>query len=516
MDSCRGEDVNGFLLAARSASDESVILQSENPTPIVPLSMPVVEPLKPSNLNACSEVSRTTIGEKAVTRTFVRDGGGVVSSADWQQARCTLPACNDPFATLRRELLSSVLTKDVVGRFKARALNPSKEEFFSSSEITALRQKVQGWLETRLGHPVPDTVAEGQPFALHIMRGVALVMKDIDVSLIDSLEAGVKTGVLDEVPASGVWRTVENLEAVDVDLVLNESNWASADSKPEVTQRLVDAELKEGFIFEVESLQKAKELFGDRLAIGKLGVVSVAGKDDRLVCDSTASGCNPRVRFAERAEVPQISDLGECFDRAGAAAPEWTLFILDVKAAHKRVRLHPSEYGLNLFWSGGRLFGYRVAHFGGTWAAYWWGRTGALLLRMVHQILCLPHAGLIYVDDLLLAFRKTVGVPMALLTIALLVAVGVPLSWNKMKFGPECSWIGFELDLRKEFRISFPSGSRPDWSHVWSLCVGAAIGSPGSSWKRTSGSSVGQQTPSRCRGRFCIVFTSYCVLRRRS
>ena len=119
MDSCRGEFVDGFLLAARLASDESVIPISENPTPVVPLSMPVVEPLQTSNLNARSEVSRTTIGEKAVTRTFVRDGGGVVSSADWQQARCTLPAFNDPFSTLRRELLSSVLTKDVVGRFKA-------------------------------------------------------------------------------------------------------------------------------------------------------------------------------------------------------------------------------------------------------------------------------------------------------------------------------------------------------------------------------------------------------------
>ena len=50
-------------------------------------------------------------------------------------------------------------------------------------------------------------------------------------------------------------------------------NWASADSKPEVTQRLVDAELKEGFVFEVESLPRAKELLGDRLAVGNRGCI---------------------------------------------------------------------------------------------------------------------------------------------------------------------------------------------------------------------------------------------------
>ena len=54
------------------------------------------------------------------------------------------------------------------------------------------------------------------------------------------------------------------------------------------------------------------------------------------------------------------------------------------------------------------LYHYRVCHFGARFSAYWWQRTGAFLLRLLHGILGLrPHRAWLFVDDLLAALRRS-------------------------------------------------------------------------------------------------------------
>ena len=101
-------------------------------------------------------------------------------------------------------------------------------------------------------------------------------------------------------------------------------------------------------------------------------MVSKEGQEDRLVGDATVSKCTALAALCERTEVPGLMDLGVANDRSTRAAEEWTALILDVKSAHKRVKIHPSEHGLNLFAVGNTLYGYVVCHFGGRWSAYWW------------------------------------------------------------------------------------------------------------------------------------------------
>ena len=85
------------------------------------------------------------------------------------------------------------------------------------------------------------------------------------------------------------------------------------------------------------------------------------------------------------------------------------------------------------------------------------GRLGALLLRLAHRLIYLPHAGLVYVDDFLFGLQRQTAIPFALLVLALLCAVGTPLSWNKLQFGASGTWLGFEVSLLHEYRVSFPA-----------------------------------------------------------
>ena len=140
------------------------------------------------------------------------------------------------------------------------------------------------------------------------------------------------------------------------------------------------------------------------MAVGKLGIRRVPGKESRLVLDSTAPGLNPGVNIKEKAFNPGLGDLQEL--RRSSPHEDWTGFMLDVKAAHKRIKLHESEHGLRMFRVGEKLFHYTVCHFGRRFSAYWWARTGALIHRLLHHAIFIKHGGFLFVDDSLWCFPR--------------------------------------------------------------------------------------------------------------
>ena len=142
------------------------------------------------------------------------------------------------------------------------------------------------------------------------------------------------------------------------------------------------------------TVDEAKQHFKN-FTRSKIAVVTSEGRDPRLVIDSTASGLNPRSWFPERSECPTMAGIMRFIARYysgddGNSKEKLSAFTLDVKSAHKRIKLHPKEFGRQFIEAGGKLAYYHTCHFGGAWSAYWWSRTAACLMRLIHRIATWP------------------------------------------------------------------------------------------------------------------------------
>ena len=230
-----------------------------------------------------------------------------------------------------------------------------------------------------------------------------------------------------------------------------DSNWKNAEARPGLLQQLIDEEIAQGWVAEVHGGEAAARLRWPKgIAIGKLNVVQAEGKDPRMVLDSSICNVNPLCTLPERVCLPTSADVRASFKpkdpkhaSQGAA--------LDFKAAHKRVKVKPSDQGLLLFRHANRLFAYVVCHFGARFSAYWWQRVGALLLRLLHHVLAHePHKAWLYVDDLLLCLLRHKAPEQLALTVAFLTIIGAPISWKKAAFGDQLIWCGWKFCFATE------------------------------------------------------------------
>ena len=105
--------------------------------------------------------------------------------------------------------------------------------------------------------------------------------------------------------------------------------------------------------------------------------------------------------------MPSVHDVMNSLPLRGSHSTLSAL-TLDVKQAHKRIFIRESEHGLLGFTLKNKIFFYRVAPFGATFAQHWWGRMGSFLLRMIHLLIWAAHAALLFVDDFFVAQDKSV------------------------------------------------------------------------------------------------------------
>lgn len=210
---------------------------------------------------------------------------------------------------------------------------------------------------------------------------------------------------------------------------------------------------------EFGTLEQAQKHFGDRLAIGKLGVAKQQPTKPRLVLDSTISGLNPISKQAiqEKCSYPKISHLQQCI--SPAISQPCTFLNLDVKSAHKRIKVKAEHQGLLAFQFRDIVYHYKVLHFGGTCSAYYWTRLASLFLRLMHQLLYIQHFALVFVDDFIFGFDP-VAAPLQSSTLLLTVAfLNIPLSWHKLELGHCITWIGWCLDSWCD-TVSIPEDKR--------------------------------------------------------
>ena len=286
-----------------------------------------------------------------------------------------------------------------------------------------------------------------QPFRLHAFYALAKLAGDPDAELLQSLVTGVDLGISNVIEPSGVWP----LKQEEQNLGSNEfwsfdNNWKSAETDEDTLQKLIQKEIDDGFVTELDSLESAKKKFGDLLAIGKLGIATQQADKPRLVLDSTISGLNPASNKAilEKYSYPRLSDLQSSFTET--TKKPVVLLNVDIKSAHKRIKVREEQQGLLAFRFKNRIFHYKALHFGGTCSAYYWTRTAGILLRCIHQFLYIFHIAMVFVDDFVFGFYKDTSALQASLVLMLMSFLRVPISWNKLEMGPTISWIGWKID----------------------------------------------------------------------
>ena len=186
-------------------------------------------------------------------------------------------------------------------------------------------------------------------------------------------------------------------------------------------------------------LAEARARFGTACAAGRLGLVKKEGSSPRLVGDSTVSGANLLCRIGERIEM--------------------------LCGQHKRVKVAPEDCGLSLFAvidSRGdiRWIMYKTCHFGGAWSAYWWSRAAGTFIRIGHKLLHIRHFRAVYVDDNFALFPRSTAPLCATLLLCLALALGLPLSWRKLRLGTSLRWIGWEIFLESCPAATLPRDKR--------------------------------------------------------
>ena len=212
-------------------------------------------------------------------------------------------------------------------------------------------------------------------------------------------------------------------------------NWKAAEAEPETVSALLEKEISNGWVVRTDmSVEQARQHWHKGIAVGKLNVVHAEGKEPCLVLDSTVCGVNPKCNIPERVSLPMASDVRLAF-MPGDTHASFIGASFDFKAAHKQIQVHPSEHGLLLFRFADTLYHYQVCHFGARFSAYWWQRTGAFLLRLLHGVLSAhPHKAWLFVDDLLAALHRPDAHQQLALIVILFAAIRAPISWKKVQF----------------------------------------------------------------------------------
>ena len=378
------------------------------------------------------------------------DGGGLFSEPDWSRPFRTVP---DTFQALRRQwvkiLLNMGLTQKMQSFFNSGDAHPP----FTDEDLTPFKQTLTEFIQSH-GLVADWSIREDQPMQLSIMAALSRILDDRDTTLFPMLLAGAPTGFDGDIPASGCFPPAEDKSDDNVPLSVHSTNWQSAESDLTTTRELVSQELENGWIYKYPgSLEDAQQEFGDKLAIGKLGLALSDNRPPRLVVDSSICGVNNRCSIPERTTLPSAQDVMRVYPLRNSNEPIG--FSLDIKSAHKLVVIRNSDRGLLGFTLDNAIYFYNVAPFGATFSAFHWTRVGSFILRCIHFLLWWVHAGFLYVDDFFFIFPEKVAWIMASLCCILAQVLHIPISWRKTEFGPRVQWIGWQFHITAGF-ISLP------------------------------------------------------------
>ncbi|CAE7230498.1 unnamed protein product, partial [Symbiodinium sp. CCMP2456] len=278
----------------------------------------------------------------------VEDGGGVHSTASWLQ-----PAAADLLHSLRahwsQRLFDTGLCLRIAAHLQLAPQGPPLMQVESSPFLQDIFEAFQ------VSPPEQADllfIAPGQPLRLRLLNSLLLKIQDPEASLYDQLESVVSLGVGASLEPSLHWPKRDS-ELVLPALRPCEGAWKSADSEPDIVHSLLEEELRESWISEYASLE------------------------------------------AIRNEFPQ--DVSSCAPSFVPSVP-WVGASIDVKNAHRRMKMAQHERALLAFSFRGRYFVSICLNFGARASSWYWARLAGAIHRVTHYIIFLKHFLWVYVD----------------------------------------------------------------------------------------------------------------------
>ena len=402
--------------------------------PLLPVNVALCVDHSLDQLWACMPVKSTNDDPRALV-----DGGGAFSVPDW-----SVPQSEDLLRPLRHILLSFCGSHSIPSRLRHNITHSVRDPLFSPEEIALLRSLIAQFFLKR-GAVIDWTIPDGQPYCLHALAFLSDFLSDRDSTLFAALLQGVPTGFHNDIPLSRVLFANDPPAAADEDLSICTTNWKGAANDPCLLESLLHEEVEAGWLREVP-LDQAQATW-PHVAVGKMNIVHSANRKPRLVVDSSICGTNSSCHIPERYSLPSLTSLMHSFPLRNSTS---TLagFSLDIKAAHKTIRVRHSEQGLLGVHMADRHFFYSVCPFGATFSAYWFARLGGFITRCLHILIYISHFLALYVDDLL-GMQDAQVVEMTFsVVLAFCSAFGIPLSWHKLQLGFGISWIGWCINFR--------------------------------------------------------------------
>ena len=100
----------------------------------------------------------------------------------------------------------------LIPRLLAHVADTKRSPLLNEDEIHDLRADLVSFLKNSGWH-CSATIAEGQPFTLEVWDALLRRIQDCDTELPEILQRGTLTGILADLPASGVWRAVDRPSA---------------------------------------------------------------------------------------------------------------------------------------------------------------------------------------------------------------------------------------------------------------------------------------------------------------
>ena len=411
-----------------------------------------------------------------VTRGFI-DGFGLCSPTRWKPRQrgvhrtpAMIQLAADTFDILS-ECVDNCIA-DVRKESFRLVTGKIQQSPFGEEALKRLRDK---WANLLRDPAEAKVVDPGQPFFLRALAQWLGIYEDPDAHWLvdesDSFASGVYIGVDQPLP-----RSPQVFPEKDKHRKLDDTEFSPiAENYPSAQISAVELEKK---FREEEALGRMhpsklgvlKQQFGDKLRVASMAAISKPDGSVRPLHDATHSVMvNHEIRYQDKIICPGPSEIAGVVRESTDTGEAPFCVSADIKAAHRLVKVRPSDWGYLCCRSDSSsdvVWVNRTGTFGVSSAPYWWSKLAGLIGRFVGHIF---HdrwfMQMIYVDDLHGSFIGADKFRFLWIWILAYEMVGTPFGYHKFKGGFSSEFVGFHI--RYDLAEVGISKRRGDWLVDW-------------------------------------------------
>ena len=412
------------------------------------------------------------------------DGGGLTSPGRWNKECRNFP--KGLRWTILRNQIESVLANlselEVQKQFIALALG--KQHLFDSSWPMKIRETLHVWLGKQAGDynaKKEVLIDEGQPFCLDLIHGLLKEARDGDYEIFKIFKTGVTTGIIRPLPRTPAifeeqkkWRL--QFDPFEIAQERNDNYMSLDDHVGEVRRQFLEDEK----LYRMKSFNRKE--FEERYPVHRsVSALAVLQEKDKIRVLHDASNVvllNHKIKCRDKLRNPGPREKFLLLKQFKKHSRQALSIIVDVSKAHRLVKHLPDEHGLLAcalpaepgakgFDDGFEYWVNCVGTFGVGSAAYWWTRLFSGPLRLLYLLLGPGRQidALCFADDLEMIAETGLERRWVLLGLCILIALGTPIKWSKVRGGWAVDWVGLHTNY-KEYGLGL-SISRALWLTVW-------------------------------------------------